>query len=137
MLVETEKEIEKCFDVMHELRPHLVKDKFVKTVREMQKEGFKLAYLEVENKIVAVAGYRIYTNLHLGKHCYVDDLVTASEHRSKGYGDQLLAWVRDQAKQAGCSVLHLDSATYRTRAHKFYFGRGFTIASFHFAEELD
>lgn len=137
MLAETDEEIEKCFDVMHELRPHLVKDEFVETVRKMQKEGFKLASLEVGNKIVAVTGYRIYTNLHLGKHCYVDDLVTASEHRSKGYGDQLLAWVRDQAKQAGCSVLHLDSATYRTRAHKFYFERGFTIASFHFTEELD
>ena len=137
MLAETDEEIEKCFDVMHELRPHLVKDEFVEAVRKMQKEGFKLAFLEVGNKIVAVTGYRIYTNLHLGKHCYVDDLVTASEHRSKGYGDQLLAWVRDQAKQAGCSVLHLDSATYRTRAHKFYFERGFTIASFHFTEELD
>ena len=102
----------------------------------MQTEGFQLAFLEVDNQVVAVSGYRIYTNLHLGKHCYVDDLVTASEHRSKGYGDQLLAWVRNQAKEAGCTVLHLDSATYRTRAHKFYFERGFTISSFHFTEEL-
>jgi len=137
MLAETDKEIEKCFEVMHELRHHLTQDAFVKTVRMMQTEGFQLAFLEVDNQVVAVSGYRIYTNLHLGKHCYVDDLVTASEHRSKGYGDQLLAWIRDQAKQAGCSVLHLDSATHRTRAHKFYFERGFTISSFHFTEELD
>ena len=136
MLAETDKEIEKCFEVMHELRPHLTQDAFVKTVRMMQTEGFQLAFLEVDNQVVAVSGYRIYTNLHLGKHCYVDDLVTASEHRSKGYGDQLLAWIRDQAKEAGCSVLHLDSATHRTRAHKFYFERGFTISSFHFTEEL-
>ena len=137
MLAETDKEIEKCFEVMHELRPHLTQDAFVKTVRMMQTEGFQLAFLEVDNQVVAVSGYRIYTNLHLGKHCYVDDLVTASEHRSKGYGDQLLAWVRKQAKDAGCTVLHLDSATHRTRAHKFYFERGFTISSFHFTEELD
>jgi len=137
MLAETDTDIAKCFDVMHELRPHLVRDDFVAMVRKMQKEGFKLAFLEMENKIVAVAGYRIYTNLHLGKHCYVDDLVTASEYRSKGYGNQLLIWVRNQAIEAGCNVLHLDSATHRERAHKFYFQRDFSITSFHFTEELD
>lgn len=136
-LAKTETDIAKCFDIMHELRPNLVKDDFVITVRTMQKEGFNLAFLEVDKQVVAVAGYRIYTNLYMGKHCYVDDLVTAAEHRSKGYGYQLLAWVRSQALRAGCKVLHLDSGTQRGRAHKFYFDQGFTIASYHFTEQLN
>lgn len=133
----TDTHIAKCFDVMHQLRPHLVKEDFVATVRSMQQEGFNLAFLELGNQVVAVAGYRIYSNLHMGKHCYVDDLVTAVEHRSEGYGDQLLAWVRNQAIEAGCNVLHLDSGTHRGRAHKFYFQRGFTIASYHFTQSLE
>ncbi len=135
-LANTNADIAKCFDVMHQLRPNLVREDFVATVRSMQQEGFNLAFLELDNQVVAVAGYRIYSNLNMGRHCYVDDLVTVTEHRSKGYGDQLLAWVRNRAIEAGCNVLHLDSGTHRRRAHKFYFQRGFTIASYHFTEEL-
>ena len=136
-LAKTETDIAKCFDIMHELRPNLVKDDFVIRVRTMQKEGFKLAFLELDKQVVAAAGYRIYTNLHMGKHCYVDDLITDPKHRSKGYGEKILAWVRSQALQVGCKVLHLDSGTHRGRAHKFYFDQGFTIASYHVTEDLN
>jgi len=134
---ETDKEIQNCFDVMAELRPHLSRDSFLQTVKAMKSEGFDLVYLEEGGDVVAVAGYRIYTNLFMGKHLYVDDLVTAEKHRSKGYGEQLLKWLREVAKQAECNVLHLDSGTHRGQAHKFYFSQGMTIASFHFSEKLD
>ena len=134
---ETDQEIERCFEVMVELRPRLKRQGFVTTVRAMEQEGFKLAYLEDDNQIVAVAGYRIATNLFMDKHLYVDDLVTASKVRSKGYGEQMINWLRAEAKKAGCNVLHLDSGTHRGQAHKFYFKQGFTIASFHFSEGLE
>ena len=58
----------------------------------MEKDGYKLAYIREEANIVAVAGYRINTNLFMGKHLYIDDLVTAESQRSKGYGENLLPW---------------------------------------------
>ena len=63
----TDAEIESCFAVMSELRPHLVEEEFLKLVRGMEKEGFRLAYIEEDSRVVAVAGYRVYTNLFLGK----------------------------------------------------------------------
>ena len=89
-LAETDNEIEKCFDVMSELRTHLYKKDFLKTVRHMESEGYKLAYIEDEGKVVTTAGYRIYTNLMMGKHLYVDDLVTSDSARSRGYGREWL-----------------------------------------------
>jgi len=132
----TDKEIESCFAVMAELRPHLVQDEFVSLVRDLEQGGFRLAFIEDENEVVAVTGYRISSNLFMGKHLYVDDLVTAERHRSKGYGEQLLSWLRAVAKENNCKVLHLDSGTQRQRAHKFYLGQNLMITSFHFAEEL-
>lgn len=132
----TDREIENCFDVIAELRPHLSRNSFLTTVRNMQVDGFKLAFTQKEGEIVVVAGYRIYTNLYMGKHCYVDDLVTLEQHRSKGYGEQMIKWVREQAIAQGCNVLHLDSGTHRGKAHKFYFSQNFTIASYHFSEEI-
>lgn len=133
---ETDAEIQDCFSVMSELRTHLKRNNFLATVRHMESEGFRLAYIEDAGEVVAVAGYRIYTNLFMGKNLYVDDLVTSANARSRGYGEQLIDWLRDKAKKSGCKAYHLDSGTARGQAHKFYFNQGFTITSYHFSEQL-
>lgn len=135
-IANSDSDIMACFDTMAELRPHLAKDNFLATVRAMEKGGYKPAYIQEGAKVVAVAGYRIASNLWMGKHLYVDDLVTAESQRSKGYGEKLLSWLRKLAISEDCSFLHLDSGTHRDRAHKFYFQQGFTISSYHFSEKL-
>ncbi|NJN46186.1 MAG: GNAT family N-acetyltransferase [Candidatus Competibacteraceae bacterium] len=132
----TDQDIEDCFDVMVELRPHLERDEFLATVRSMEKEGYKLALIKANDEVVAVAGYRLYTNLFMGKNLYIDDLVTSDKFRSKGFGAELLHWLREEATRSGCNFYHLDSGTHRGKAHKFYFQHGFTIASYHFSEKL-
>ena len=135
-IANTDNEIHQCFEVMLELRNHLTKETFLPTIRDMQLEGYQLAYIQPADKVVAVAGYRIYSNLFMGKHLYIDDLVTADAERSKGYGQQLISGLRDIAVNEGCRFFHLDSGTQRGRAHKFYFEQGLTIASYHFSETL-
>ena len=49
----------------------------------------------------------------------------------------MIHWLRNKAIDAGCNYIHLDSGTHRAQAHKFYFKQGFTIASYHFSEELN
>lgn len=135
-IAETDHEIENCFDVMSELRPHLRREGFLPLVRHMQTEGFQLAYIEDQGRVVAVAGFRIFTNLFMGKNLYVDDLVTLESGRSQGYGETMLNWLRDLALEQHCQFLHLDSGTHRHRAHKFYLNQGLKIASYHFSQEL-
>lgn len=121
---------------MSELRPHVKRDDFLGLVRLMEAEGYRLAYVQEDGQVLAVVGYRMSTNLHMGKHLYVEDLVTAAEARSKGHGEALIEWLREQARSEGCRYLDLDSGTQRDQAHKFYFRQGFTIASYHFSEKL-
>lgn len=133
---ESDEDIARCFAVMSELRTHLRAGDFVGLIRQQQAQGYRLAYLEHDDDVVAVAGYRISTNLFLGKNVYVDDLVTAARVRSRGFGHAMMAGLRDIARQQGCKFLHLDSGTQRTDAHKFYFREGLIVASFHFSEAL-
>jgi len=134
--VRTDEEVLACYDVMAELRPHLARDAFVPTVRAMQKDGLRLACIRDEGRVVAVAGYRVSTNLFCGRHLYVDDLVTAESARSKGHGKALLDWLRAQAVAEDCDVFHLDSGMQRKRAHQFYLREGLEIAGYHFSERL-
>ena len=131
-IAETDAEIEACFPVMQELRPHLRKEEFLPRVRAQAASGYRLAYLEVDGRPVAVAGFRFGENLAWGKFLYIDDLVTASAFRSKGYGATLLRWLHDLARANGCRELHLDSGVQRTDAHRFYTREGMQISSYHF-----
>jgi GNAT superfamily N-acetyltransferase len=135
-LVETDDAIASCYDVMAELRPNVSRSEFLPVIRAMQADGLRLACIRADGCVVAVAGYRLSTNLFYGKHLYVDDLVTTDSERSKGYGKELLAWLRALAVENDCDAFHLDSGVQRKRAHQFYLREGLELSSYHFSERL-
>ena len=135
-IAETDQEIASCFPVMNELRPHLEESDFVSTVRGMEDEGYRLAYLSVGGSLVCVAGFRFETRLWCGRILYVDDLVTAAKERSKGYGAAMLEWLEEAARQEGCAELHLDSGDHRKDAHRFYRAHGLEDSSQHLRIEV-
>jgi GNAT superfamily N-acetyltransferase len=121
---------------MKELRPDIAEQTFVQKVRELQKFGYQLAYLEVSGRPVAVAGYRISESLAWKRYLYVDDLVTLANVRSKGYGSMLLQWLTDLASREGCEQFHLDSGVQRKDAHRFYEREGLQLPAYHFAKNV-
>lgn len=125
-----------ALDVMAALRDHIDRDELVARYRAACREGYQLAALFVDDVCLAVAGFRVSTNLHLGRNCYVDDLVTAPALRSRGHGRVLHEWLVGYATSAGCTMLHLDSNTQRKRAHRFYMDHGHEISAFHFSRSL-
>ena len=129
-------EIEGCFAVMAELRPHLARDQFVERVRRQGEDNYRLAYLDSAGNVTAVAGFRISECLAWGKFLYVDDLVTASSARSRGRGQALLTWLVEHARANDCDELHLDSGVQRFGAHRFYLREGMDITSHHFVRKL-
>jgi GNAT superfamily N-acetyltransferase len=135
-LAQNDIEIADCFPVMKQLRTELEEAAFVPLVRELMSGGYQLAYLRDEAQVVCVAGFKISQNLFYGRHLYVEDLATLESERSKGYGKQMMAWLRDLAILDECNAFHLDSGVHRHRAHKFYLNRNLSIVSYHFAERL-
>ena len=132
----TDSEITACYPAMRELRPHLAEEQFLSRVRNQETTGYRLAYVQHPDGVVAVAGFRVGENLAWGRFLYVDDLVTLAVHRSKGFGARLLAWLRDTAFNEGCAQLHLDSGAQRKDAHRFYEREGMLVAGFHFVENI-
>jgi GNAT superfamily N-acetyltransferase len=124
------------FEVMKELRPHLDEDAFNRLVAAMHPDGYRLAAVFDGDECRACAGYRLMTNLISGHHMYVDDLVTAEQWRSHGYGRLLNEYLVGVAKRDGCTSVQLDSATHRREAHRFYFRERYTIQAFHFTRLL-
>lgn len=134
---QTDHEILATWEVMHQLRPHIAREGYVAIVRGMmESDGYRLAAVVDDGEVHAVAGYRYMRMLYCGKLLYVDDLVTDDRVRSRGYGKELLDWLKAAGRDEGCSELQLISRVTREQAHRFYFREGLAIECFEFRVKL-
>lgn len=134
---ESKDEIEKCFSVILELRPHFkTKTEYTEQVfRQIKNNQFQLVYLQ-ETEIKAVGGIRFGEWLGGGKYMEIEDLVAKSGERSKGYGGELFDWITNYAKRENCNQIKLVSHVKRFAAHKFYLNKGMIIEAHYFSLEL-
>ena len=137
LIAKSDDEIRACYSVVVQLRPSYSEDEFVSQVKKQNDSNYHLAYLQMNNKVCSVAGYRFSENLAWGKFLYVDDLITDSEERSNGYGKVMLEWLIGQAKEHDCAELHLDSGVQRLEAHRFYQREKMRNTSLHYAIETN
>ena len=136
-IAESENEIENCYAVMSELRPHLSLEDFTAQVlRQMKASNFRLVYLEDSEKIKAVGGIRIAEWLAGGKSLEIEDLAAKSGERSKGYGGKLFDWIIEYAKSENCGEVRLVSHVKRYAAHRFYLNKRMNIIAHYFSLEL-
>jgi GNAT superfamily N-acetyltransferase len=136
-IAQTDEQVRRCLPVILALRPQLSPEQAFTQIRFQQAEDrYRLAFIDSETDTDAPAaiGYRMMHLLHSGKTLYIDDLSTLPEGRGKGYASTLLDFVVEQARQAGCQSVSLDSGQNAARytAHRLYLNKGFNITSHHF-----
>lgn len=117
----TKDDILTAYPIMKQLRAHLDEDTYVNLVTDAQKkDSYNMYALMEDNHIVAVTGFKPMITLYYGRFVWVCDLVTSKQVRSKGYGEKLLTFVHEWAKQNGYETVALSSGLQRTDAHRFY-----------------
>ena len=136
-IAETDEEIESCYPVMAQLRPHISREDFLPQVRrQMAASGFQLVYLVEDLQIKAVAGIRVAEWLARGLSLDLEDLVSSESERSKGFGGVLLDWIINHARERGCTEVRLVSHVTRYRAHQFYLKKGMILDAHFFSMPL-
>jgi len=136
--LETESAWADAYPVICQLRTHLSADEFLDAVRTMRPDGYRLFGLYADEDLVAVTGVAVQYNMYYGRHVWVYELVTDEAHRSLGYGERLLSFVEEWAREQDCEALALSSGLQRTDAHRFYDERtGLERASYVYKQTLD
>ena len=136
LIAKTDREIQDCYAVMAELRPHIQHSEFLAQVkRQAEDTGYQLAYL-TNGGVKAVAGFRISEWLAAGKYLCIEDLVARSGERSKGYGGMLFDWLVEHAKKNNCAQIQLVSRVSRFGAHRFYLQKRMNIEAHYFSLDL-
>lgn len=135
-LTQSDEEIQDCYAVLAELRPHLKQNEFLNKIKSlMEAADFQLVSL-TDGEVKAVAGIRISEWLSGGKYVEIEDLVVKSNERSKGYGGQLFDWIVEYAKSNNCMQIRLVSHVSRFDAHRFYLNKRMNIEAHYFSMRL-
>ncbi|MEK5039138.1 GNAT family N-acetyltransferase [Sporosarcina sp. FSL K6-3457] len=131
-------EIIEAFPIMKQLRTHLDESAYLELVIAAQEsDSYKMLALLDGDEIVAVIGFKPMITLSSGRFIWICDLVADRNRRSKGYGEKLLTYVHEWAKENNYESVSLSSGLQRTDAHRFYENKmKYTKASYVFKKPL-
>lgn len=134
----TSNDIELLIPALLELRTNRTADELRDLLAvQFKTSEYQVYYIGNNNVAFAVAGVRTLNFLHSGKTLYIDDLVTHSEYRKKGYGSQLLDFIKQFVKENNYNHLSLDSGFHRKDAYRLYLNSGFEVSSLHFGRDVN
>lgn len=135
--LETRSEWREAYPIVKQLHTDLDEATYLDRLPEMTTDGYRLFAGVVGGEIVALAGVGIEINMYYGRHLWVYELITDVEHRSRGYGLELLSFVEEWAERKGCGLVALSSGIQREDAHRFYEDRaGMERASYVYKRPL-
>lgn len=136
-VVQSQKDLERCYPVMKELRPHLSFEDYISIYEESHRaDGYEIVAVEDDEKILAVMGYRFLSDYVRGKHVYVDDLVSSEKYRSQGLGTLLLKYAEKIAQENSCQSLRLCTGLENERGIQFYNRNGWTPRAYAYTKKL-
>ncbi|WP_349408531.1 GNAT family N-acetyltransferase [Pseudalkalibacillus sp. SCS-8] len=116
----TEDQWIQAFPIMNQLREDLSLDTYIDLLTDMTNQGYRLIAMYDDGKIVALAGIHMSINFYNHRYVFINDLVTDASNRSRGYGERLLTYIHEWARERGASYVSLESGIKRKDAHRFY-----------------
>ena len=116
----TPEELAEALPVLQELRPELTREDYVRILEDLVPKGYRLFGVREGGRLVTVAGVEIQNNLYDRCHLRVHEMVTTRGARSRGFGEALMRFLEEFAKDQGCVWIVLSSGVERRDAHRFY-----------------
>ncbi len=116
-----EDELASVFQLMLQLRPHLNFENYIDIYKEARRaNNYTLFGCYQGSSCLGLMGLRTMHDYVHGFHIYIDDLVVAAEHRSKGVGAQLLKHAEALAIEKKCTGLRLCTGLENQAGIRFY-----------------
>lgn len=116
----------------------LNKEKLKKVfVNALNSKDQKLLIAKQGGKIIGFAALTIKNNFYdEGNLCYVNSVVVDERYRKKGVGTAIMRSIIKIARKRHCKRIELDSAFFRTWAHRFYKSLGFVKGGYIFDKNI-
>lgn len=130
-------EIKLAYPLVSQMYPNMSLETFEFYVKEMmENNGFRSIAAFLDNKMVGVSGYWVFTMLYCGRYLQASNIVVDKNLRNRRIGSKILYYLEEKAKKLGCQKIVLDSYTENKKSHALYYRNEFYIRGFHFMKDL-
>ena len=102
-------ELDSAYDVVRELRPALGYEEFEELIYAMRHQEYRMYGIFEGATLATFAGVSVRVSLEHRRHLLIEDFVTRSEFRRRGYGREMLRYLGDTARIFRCEQLLLSS----------------------------
>ena len=102
--------------------------RYIKAFENLQNEPNNYIYVVEKNgQVIGTAQITFISHLNRKgqKRAQIESIHIDNEYRGQGLGKKLMAFLIEQAKEQGCTIVQLTSDKTRERAHQFYIDLGF------------
>lgn len=129
---------ENVTQLLQQLNPSIALEIIKKRQAEMfQYPNYICFGLYIDHKLIGITCAWIMTRIYCGKQIEIDNVILDDKHQSKGYGNILLDFIENWAKENQCETIELNTYVQNSRSHKFYFLKNYNILGFHFQKKLN
>ncbi|MBL4867317.1 MAG: GNAT family N-acetyltransferase [Pseudomonadales bacterium] len=103
---------------------------------EMILQGYECVGIYDRSKLIGICGLWVVTKYYVGKHIEPDNMVFLPEYRSKGLGNQLMAWIYEYGISKGCVASELNCYLPNKKGNAFWENEGYEAIGFHYQKKL-
>jgi GNAT superfamily N-acetyltransferase len=102
----------------------------------MMKNDYKCLGVYDREKLIGVCGLWSLMKFYNGRHLEPDNVVILPEYRSKGVGEQMMAWIDKYAEENNYEVIELNAYVENLKGVEFWKKAGYFIRGHHFQKAV-
>jgi GNAT superfamily N-acetyltransferase len=103
---------------------------------EMKQHSYNCVGVFDGEKLVAICGFWILVKHYVGKHIEPDNVFVLPEYQGRKIGEQMMNWIYNYGKEAGCIASELNCYVSNSAGVKFWINQGYKIIGYHFQKHL-
>lgn len=130
-------EIFSVVPLLRVLNEHIPEATLKDRLADMVTQGYQCAGMKLNEELIGICGMWIITKYYVGRHIEPDNVVILPEHRGRGFGKRLLAWVYEYGKSQNCIASELNCYLTNERGQVFWEQQGYKKIGYHYQKDLD
>ena len=122
--------------LLRTLNDDLSEDLLRSRLGEMVSQGYQCVGVYDDSNLIGICGLWIITKYYVGKHIEPDNVVFLPEYRSKGIGNELMAWIFEYGRTLGCEASELNCYLLNKKGQAFWEAQGYEAIGYHYQKRL-
>jgi GNAT superfamily N-acetyltransferase len=131
-----DQELDQIITLVIKLNSHLSETVIKERFYEIKKTNYQCVGAILDDELIGICGLWSGVKFWCGKYLEIDNFYLKEDFRSQGFGQKILDWIEDYAKEKEFDTIMFDAYVNNYRSHKFYMKNNYEILGYHFTKRI-